>query len=193
MLQAVIHHWFIIFAVERTKQYCIKSFSIFRVDCLLLVARMRHCTPLKPHELLRVRKKLRKPLEWLQWKNDSFEIKSQAPFSEQKVFTFLIGAYLYCSPNYCILLLLYCYSQHPMCVAGLLSDWYPNLDALKESCRIASSYNWADVDLSPFQGAVTNRCFGIYIHKLCGVVFVSEIKSQKLFNVRSWELCPGFW
>ncbi|KAG2459560.1 FOXJ3 protein, partial [Polypterus senegalus] len=35
---------------------------------------------------------------------------------------------------------------------GLLSDWYPNLDALKESCRIASSYNWADVDLSPFQG-----------------------------------------
>lgn len=41
-----------------------------------------------------------------------------------------------------------------VCVAGLLSDWYPNLDALKESCRIASSYNWADVDLSPFQGAV---------------------------------------
>lgn len=41
-----------------------------------------------------------------------------------------------------------------MCVAGLLSDWYPNLDALKESCRIASSYNWADVDLSPYQGAV---------------------------------------
>uniref|UniRef100_H3DBC7 Forkhead box J3 n=1 Tax=Tetraodon nigroviridis TaxID=99883 RepID=H3DBC7_TETNG len=42
--------------------------------------------------------------------------------------------------------------QYPVCVAGLLSDWYPNLDALKESCRIASSYNWADVDLSPFQG-----------------------------------------
>lgn len=42
-----------------------------------------------------------------------------------------------------------------LCVfAGILSDWYPNLDALKESCRIASSYNWADVDLSPFQGAV---------------------------------------
>ncbi|KAK3536655.1 hypothetical protein QTP86_015464 [Hemibagrus guttatus] len=35
---------------------------------------------------------------------------------------------------------------------GLPTDWYPNLDALKESCRIASSYNWADVDLSPFQG-----------------------------------------
>lgn len=41
-----------------------------------------------------------------------------------------------------------------VCVTGLLSDWYPNLDALKESCRIASSYNWADVDLSPFQGEV---------------------------------------
>lgn len=38
------------------------------------------------------------------------------------------------------------------CNTGILSDWYPNLDALKESCRIASSYNWADVDLSPFQG-----------------------------------------
>ncbi|XP_061759789.1 forkhead box protein J3-like [Nerophis ophidion] len=31
-------------------------------------------------------------------------------------------------------------------------DWYPNLDWLKESCRVATSYNWADVDLSPFQG-----------------------------------------
>lgn len=37
---------------------------------------------------------------------------------------------------------------------GLPGDWYPNLDALKESCRIASSYNWADVDLSPFQGII---------------------------------------
>ncbi|KAG7227039.1 hypothetical protein INR49_022386 [Caranx melampygus] len=35
---------------------------------------------------------------------------------------------------------------------GMSSDWYPNLDWLKESCRIATSYNWADVDLSPFQG-----------------------------------------
>ncbi|XP_034075230.1 forkhead box protein J3 [Gymnodraco acuticeps] len=42
--------------------------------------------------------------------------------------------------------------QQMACNPGLLSDWYPNLDALKESCRIASSYNWADVDLSPFQG-----------------------------------------
>nr|XP_057940335.1 forkhead box protein J3-like [Doryrhamphus excisus]XP_057940336.1 forkhead box protein J3-like [Doryrhamphus excisus] len=35
---------------------------------------------------------------------------------------------------------------------GMSSDWYPNLDWLKESCRIATSYNWANVDLSPFQG-----------------------------------------
>ncbi|XP_034029093.1 forkhead box protein J3-like [Thalassophryne amazonica] len=34
----------------------------------------------------------------------------------------------------------------------LTTDWYPNIDWLKESCRIATSYNWADVDLSPFQG-----------------------------------------
>ncbi|XP_066528359.1 forkhead box protein J3 [Hoplias malabaricus] len=42
--------------------------------------------------------------------------------------------------------------QQMPCSTGLPSDWYPNLDALKESCRIASSYNWSDVDLSPFQG-----------------------------------------
>ncbi|XP_008316859.1 forkhead box protein J3-like [Cynoglossus semilaevis] len=41
----------------------------------------------------------------------------------------------------------------PNChTTGISSDWYPNLDWLKESCRIATSYNWADVDLSPFQG-----------------------------------------
>ncbi|KAI1890480.1 hypothetical protein AGOR_G00154140 [Albula goreensis] len=42
--------------------------------------------------------------------------------------------------------------QQLSCNSGLPFDWYSNLDALKESCRIASSYNWADVDLSPFQG-----------------------------------------
>ncbi|KAL1021246.1 hypothetical protein UPYG_G00010680 [Umbra pygmaea] len=35
---------------------------------------------------------------------------------------------------------------------GQSASWYPNLDWLKESCRIASSYNWSEVDLSPFQG-----------------------------------------
>ncbi|XP_075898506.1 forkhead box protein J3-like isoform X2 [Nelusetta ayraudi] len=39
---------------------------------------------------------------------------------------------------------------------GMSADWYPNLDWLKESCRIATSYNWADVDLSPFQGLKEN-------------------------------------
>ncbi|XP_028850029.1 forkhead box protein J3-like [Denticeps clupeoides] len=48
------------------------------------------------------------------------------------------------------------HQTHPMeqqmgCSSGLPSDWFSNLDALKESCRIASSFNWADVDLSPFQ------------------------------------------
>ncbi|RVE73309.1 hypothetical protein OJAV_G00046680 [Oryzias javanicus] len=42
--------------------------------------------------------------------------------------------------------------QQMACNTGLLSDWCPNVDALKETCRIASSFNWADVDLSPFQG-----------------------------------------
>ncbi|KAM4703294.1 forkhead box protein J3 [Rhinophrynus dorsalis] len=32
------------------------------------------------------------------------------------------------------------------------TDWYSTLDMLKESCRIASSTNWSDVDLSQFQG-----------------------------------------
>uniref|UniRef100_A0A4W5KMK4 Fork-head domain-containing protein n=1 Tax=Hucho hucho TaxID=62062 RepID=A0A4W5KMK4_9TELE len=44
------------------------------------------------------------------------------------------------------------YSAHYTLLYCLSANWYPNLDWLKESCRIASSYNWADVDLSPFQG-----------------------------------------
>lgn len=44
------------------------------------------------------------------------------------------------------------HGTQPCSSSGLSSDWYPNLDWLKESCRIATSYNWADVDLSPFQG-----------------------------------------
>ncbi|XP_041702097.1 forkhead box protein J3-like [Coregonus clupeaformis] len=43
-------------------------------------------------------------------------------------------------------------AQMPCTSTGLSADWYPNLDWLKERCRIAGSYNWADVDLSPFQG-----------------------------------------
>ncbi|XP_048096497.1 forkhead box protein J3-like [Alosa alosa] len=44
------------------------------------------------------------------------------------------------------------HSQPQMPSSGAGSDWVPDLDALKESCKIASSFNWADVDLSPFQG-----------------------------------------
>ncbi|XP_043981731.1 forkhead box protein J3-like isoform X2 [Gambusia affinis] len=43
------------------------------------------------------------------------------------------------------------HQSHAVQAPGMSSDWYPNLDWLKESCRIATSYNWADVDLSPFQ------------------------------------------
>ncbi|XP_042563472.1 forkhead box protein J3-like [Clupea harengus] len=44
------------------------------------------------------------------------------------------------------------HSQQQMPCSGPGSDWYSDLDTLKESCKIASSFNWADVDLSPFQG-----------------------------------------
>lgn len=39
---------------------------------------------------------------------------------------------------------------------GVSNDWYATLDMLKESCRIASSVNWSDVDLSQFQVLYTN-------------------------------------
>ncbi|XP_043917719.1 forkhead box protein J3 [Protopterus annectens] len=42
--------------------------------------------------------------------------------------------------------------QQLPCSPGVLTDWYANLDVLKESCRIATSFNWSDVDLSQFQG-----------------------------------------
>lgn len=57
--------------------------------------------------------------------------------------------------------------------AGLPNDWYPNLDALKESCRIASSYNWADVDLSPFQGIIN---MSVYILKSLSLLLLLFIK-----------------
>ncbi|XP_036034110.1 forkhead box protein J3 isoform X3 [Onychomys torridus] len=41
--------------------------------------------------------------------------------------------------------------QQVSCNSGVSSDWYATLDMLKESCRIASSVNWSDVDLSQFQ------------------------------------------
>ncbi|XP_043531607.1 forkhead box protein J3 isoform X6 [Chiloscyllium plagiosum] len=44
--------------------------------------------------------------------------------------------------------------QHMACNIGIPSDWCMNLDTLKESFRIASSFNWSDVDLSQFQGSL---------------------------------------
>lgn len=50
---------------------------------------------------------------------------------------------LYIHKNYSIVNILF---------IGVSNDWYATLDMLKESCRIASSVNWSDVDLSQFQG-----------------------------------------
>ena len=44
------------------------------------------------------------------------------------------------------------YSVVNIIFIGVSNDWYATLDMLKESCRIASSVNWSDVDLSQFQG-----------------------------------------
>ena len=38
------------------------------------------------------------------------------------------------------------------------AEWMQNLDSLKESVRLASSYNWNDIDLSHFQGNVSGNC-----------------------------------
>ncbi|MEQ2304481.1 hypothetical protein AMECASPLE_027421, partial [Ameca splendens] len=51
------------------------------------------------------------------------------------------------------------HQSHAVQPSGMSSDWYPNLEWLKESCRIATSYNWADVDLSPFQGNKQTHTF----------------------------------
>lgn len=44
------------------------------------------------------------------------------------------------------------YSVANIIFIGVSNDWYATLDMLKESCRIATSVNWSDVDLSQFQG-----------------------------------------
>lgn len=58
----------------------------------------------------------------------------------------------------------------------LPAEWYSTLDMLKESCRIASSANWSDVDLSQFQGI---HCFnepgwvGRCVYILYGAIVMS--------------------
>lgn len=52
-------------------------------------------------------------------------------------------------------------------------DWLQNLDNLKESMKLASSYNWSDLDFSQFQGTKKSKyvfvCLyvGVDSHKLC--------------------------
>ncbi|CAH1239497.1 FOXJ3 [Branchiostoma lanceolatum] len=36
--------------------------------------------------------------------------------------------------------------------SNIAGDWLTSLDLLKESCRLAGSYNWGDIDMSQFQG-----------------------------------------
>lgn len=87
------------------------------------------------------------------------------------------------------------------CFSGISSDWYPNLDCLKESCRIATSYNWADVDLSPFQGCTLthNRPYfilgSIPADKKKSYILCHHKESQSnVFNVLwSTVIIPPLW
>lgn len=63
---------------------------------------------------------------------------------------------------------------------GVSNDWYATLDMLKESCRIASSVNWSDVDLSQFQGEygfflTYNQKYMIPFSLIDKIFFVVEI------------------
>lgn len=58
---------------------------------------------------------------------------------------------------------------------GVSNDWYATLDMLKESCRIASSVNWSDVDLSQFQGEywffLTYNQIHVILFSPIGIIF----------------------
>ncbi|XP_056400643.1 forkhead box protein J3 [Hyla sarda] len=58
------------------------------------------------------------------------------------------------------------------------SDWYSTLDMLKESCRIASSANWTDVDLSQFQGLMES-------------MRQADLKNWSLDQVQLADLCSS--
>ncbi|KAG9482371.1 forkhead box protein J3 [Eleutherodactylus coqui] len=58
------------------------------------------------------------------------------------------------------------------------SDWYSTLDMLKESCRIASSHNWSDVDLSQFQGLMES-------------MRQADLKNWSLDQVQLADLCSS--
>ncbi|XP_060235673.1 forkhead box protein J3 isoform X4 [Meriones unguiculatus] len=68
--------------------------------------------------------------------------------------------------------------QQVPCNSGVSSDWYATLDMLKESCRIASSVNWSDVDLSQFQGLMES-------------MRQADLKNWSLDQVQFADLCSS--
>ncbi|XP_051044612.1 forkhead box protein J3 isoform X1 [Phodopus roborovskii] len=68
--------------------------------------------------------------------------------------------------------------QQASCNSGVSSDWYATLDMLKESCRIASSVNWSDVDLSQFQGLMES-------------MRQADLKNWSLDQVQFADLCSS--
>ncbi|NP_001277625.1 forkhead box protein J3 isoform X2 [Mus musculus] len=68
--------------------------------------------------------------------------------------------------------------QQVSCNSGVSSDWYATLDMLKESCRIASSVNWSDVDLSQFQGLMES-------------MRQADLKNWSLDQVQFADLCSS--
>ncbi|XP_029434608.1 forkhead box protein J3 isoform X2 [Rhinatrema bivittatum] len=68
--------------------------------------------------------------------------------------------------------------QQLPCNAGVPTEWYATLDMLKESCRIASSVNWSDVDLSQFQGLMES-------------MRQADLKNWSLDQVQFADLCSS--
>uniref|UniRef100_A0A8C9IEY2 Forkhead box J3 n=1 Tax=Piliocolobus tephrosceles TaxID=591936 RepID=A0A8C9IEY2_9PRIM len=68
--------------------------------------------------------------------------------------------------------------QQVSCNSGVSNDWYATLDMLKESCRIASSVNWSDVDLSQFQGLMES-------------MRQADLKNWSLDQVQFADLCSS--
>ncbi|MEE6483475.1 hypothetical protein FKM82_013563 [Ascaphus truei] len=66
-------------------------------------------------------------------------------------------------------------AQQPMSCGA---DWYSTLDMLKESCRIARSANWSDVDLSQFQGLMES-------------MRQADLKNWSLDQVQFADLCSS--
>ncbi|XP_053560164.1 forkhead box protein J3-like isoform X2 [Bombina bombina] len=58
------------------------------------------------------------------------------------------------------------------------AEWYSTLDMLKESCRIATSANWSEVDLSQFQGLMES-------------MRQADLKNWSLDQVQLADLCSS--